>query len=219
MNCFQLSDPHPFHKKSCITYTVAYIYCAITNPDILAKHISVLDRYIARITTMIECRPTYCDALIMEDHLCKKQVSVPQTEYTLGGSNKKGSHVYFLLIVAMVLLLWHEIALLWHQVTMVALEQHLYQNYSITQKTCNRKYTWLPFSYCPLVGILFISSVANTIIPLMRDHLRWLPTICLHQEVFHITCFTELQLLLFYYFCPLPDLLPLYGFAVQPSAM
>ncbi len=28
-------------------------------------------------------------------------------------------------------------------------------NNSTTQKTCNRKYTWLLFSYCPLVGILF----------------------------------------------------------------
>ncbi len=33
------------------------------------------------------------------------QFSVPQIEYPLGGSNKKGSHVYFLLIVAMVILL------------------------------------------------------------------------------------------------------------------
>ncbi len=31
--------------------------------------------------------------------------SVPQIEYTLGGTSKMGSHVYFLLIVAMVLLL------------------------------------------------------------------------------------------------------------------
>ncbi len=29
----------------------------------------------------------------------------PQIEYPLGGSSKKGSHVYFLLIVAVVLLL------------------------------------------------------------------------------------------------------------------
>ncbi len=33
------------------------------------------------------------------------QFSVPQIEYQLGGSSKKGSHVYFLLRVAMVLLL------------------------------------------------------------------------------------------------------------------
>ncbi len=73
------------------------------------------------------------------------QFSVPQIEYPLGGSSKKGSHVYFLLIVAMVLLLWRQIILLWHQVAIVASEQHLYQNNSITHKTFNRKYTWLPF--------------------------------------------------------------------------
>ncbi len=35
----------------------------------------------------------------------KVEFSVPQIEYPLGGSSKKGSHVYFLLIVGMVLLL------------------------------------------------------------------------------------------------------------------
>ncbi len=54
------------------------------------------------------------------------QFSVPRIEYSLGGSIKKDSHVYFLLIVAMVLLLWRQIVLLWHQVTMVASEQHSY---------------------------------------------------------------------------------------------
>ncbi len=33
------------------------------------------------------------------------QFSVPQIEYPLGGSSKKGSHVNFLLVVVMVLLL------------------------------------------------------------------------------------------------------------------
>ncbi len=33
------------------------------------------------------------------------QFSLSQIEYPLGGSSKKGSHVYFLLIVAMILLL------------------------------------------------------------------------------------------------------------------
>ncbi len=33
------------------------------------------------------------------------EFSVPQIEYPLGGSSKKGSHVYFVLIVAIVLLL------------------------------------------------------------------------------------------------------------------
>ncbi len=35
----------------------------------------------------------------------KTQFLVPQIEYPLGGSSKKGTHAYFLLIVAMVLLL------------------------------------------------------------------------------------------------------------------
>ncbi len=35
----------------------------------------------------------------------KLEFSVPQIEYPLGGRSKKGSHVYFLLMVAMVLLL------------------------------------------------------------------------------------------------------------------
>ncbi len=53
--------------------------------------------------------------------------AVPQIEHSLGGSSKKCSHVYFLLIVAMALLLWCHFVLLWHQVTMVVPEQHLYQ--------------------------------------------------------------------------------------------
>ncbi len=56
-----------------------------------------------------------------------RYVNVYQIEYPLGGSVKKSSHAYFLLIVAMVLLLWCQIVLLWHQVTMVASEQHLLQ--------------------------------------------------------------------------------------------
>ncbi len=64
--------------------------------------------------------------------------TVPQIKCLLGGSSEKGSHVYFLLIVTMVLLFWQQIVLLWHQVTMVASEQYLWQNNSITQKTCKR---------------------------------------------------------------------------------
>ncbi len=82
--------------------------------------------------------------------LCIKCVfTVRYNEFPLGSSTKSGSHVYFLLIVAMVLLLWCQIVLLWHQVTIVTSEQHLWQNKSITQKTCNRKYTWLPFMLVP----------------------------------------------------------------------
>ncbi len=43
---------------------------------------------------------------------CHLQFSVPQIEYPLGGSSKTGSHVYFLLIVAMVLLFYRHIVLL-----------------------------------------------------------------------------------------------------------
>ncbi len=40
------------------------------------------------------------------------QFSVPQIEYPLGGSTKKGSNVYFLLQVFWVILLFHQIVLL-----------------------------------------------------------------------------------------------------------
>ncbi len=81
--------------------------------------------------------------------------SVPQIEYPLGGSSKKGSHDYFLLIVAMVLLLWRQIVLLWHQITMVASEQHLYQTIVLPRKLATGSIHEYVFCYCPLVGILF----------------------------------------------------------------
>ncbi len=40
---------------------------------------------------------------------CQAAIVTFQIDYPLGGSSKKGSHVYFLLIVAMVLLLRHNI--------------------------------------------------------------------------------------------------------------
>ncbi len=40
------------------------------------------------------------------------QFSVPQIEYPIGGSTKNGSHVYFLLQVFCVILLFHQIVLL-----------------------------------------------------------------------------------------------------------
>ncbi len=48
-------------------------------------------------TSVCKCR-TYISVIYRE-------FSAPQLEYTLGGSSKKGSHVYILLIVDMVLLL------------------------------------------------------------------------------------------------------------------
>ncbi len=47
----------------------------------------------------------YCMKSMMCTELPHTQFSVPQIEYPLGGNSKKGSHVYFLLRVAMVLLL------------------------------------------------------------------------------------------------------------------
>ncbi len=90
------------------------------------------------------------------------QFSVPQIEYPLGGSSKKGSYVYFLLMVAMVLLLWYQIVLLWHQVTMVSSEQHLHSTIAQFDKTMvlpRKRATGsildYMFRYCPLVGVLF----------------------------------------------------------------
>ncbi len=55
----------------------------------------------------------------------KKFLSTSNKIPTRGAEREKGSNVYLLLIVAMVLLLWCQIILLWHQVTIVASEQHL----------------------------------------------------------------------------------------------
>ncbi len=96
---------------------------------------------------------------------------VPQIEYPLGGNNKKGSHVYFLLIVAMLLLLWCHIVLFWHHITIVAPEQHLYQTIVqfdktivLPQKSETGSVLGYHFCYCPLVGILFeVLSLAEYI--------------------------------------------------------
>ncbi len=83
------------------------------------------------------------------------QFSVPQIEYPLGGSSTTYSHVYFLLIVAIILLLWCHILLLWHQVTMVASEQHLYQTIVFPIKPSTGSIHDYLFCYWPLVGILY----------------------------------------------------------------
>ncbi len=84
------------------------------------------------------------------------QFSVPQIECTLGGTSKIGSHVYFLLIVAMVLLLWRHIVLLWRQDNISINNSTIWQNNSISQKTCNRKYTWLPVLLLPPWWIFYL---------------------------------------------------------------
>ncbi len=81
------------------------------------------------------------------------QFSVPQIEYHVGGISKKSIHVNFLLIVAMVLLLWRQIVILWHQVTMVTSEKHLYPTIVLARKRATGSIHDYLFCYCPLVGI------------------------------------------------------------------
>ncbi len=50
------------------------------------------------MNVLIQCYPH----TVLPTHI---KFSVTQIEYPLGGSSKKGNHVYFLMIVAMVLLL------------------------------------------------------------------------------------------------------------------
>ncbi len=83
------------------------------------------------------------------------QFSVPQIEYTLGGSSKKGSHVYFLLschdTTIVTWLYFCDISPL----TMVALEQHLYQTIVLPRKLGTGSTHDYLFCYCPLEGMLF----------------------------------------------------------------
>ncbi len=48
----------------------------------------------------------YSNHRVEVNHPCSGQFSVPQIEYSLGGTSKKGSHVYFLLQVFWVILLF-----------------------------------------------------------------------------------------------------------------
>ncbi len=90
------------------------------------------------------------------------QFSVAQIEYPLGGSSKKGSHVYFLLKVFCIILLFCQIVLLfdinvvlmlpwWPDVTIVQSDVTILVPW---QLSTGSKDDYL-FCYCPLVGILF----------------------------------------------------------------
>ncbi len=83
-----------------------------------------------------------------------RQFSVPHIDYPLGSSSKKVSHVYFLLIVTTIVTSDCTIVTLGHHGRITTI---FISNNSITQKTCNRKYTWLPFMLLPprWFGILF----------------------------------------------------------------
>ncbi len=83
------------------------------------------------------------------------QFSVPQIEYPLGGSSKKGSHVYFLLqVFRLILLLDINVVLMlpwWSDVTIVESDVTIVVPW---QLSTGSKHDYL-FCYCPLVGILF----------------------------------------------------------------
>ncbi len=83
------------------------------------------------------------------------QFSVPWIEYSPGGSSKKGSHVYFLLQVYWVILLFDINAVLmlpwWSDVTIVQSDVTIVVSW---QLSTGSKHDYL-FRYCPLVGILF----------------------------------------------------------------
>ncbi len=83
------------------------------------------------------------------------QFSVPQIEYSLGGSSKKVVMFTSMLIVACY---YYCDIRLYHcdtRTTFISDNSTIWQNNSITQKTCNRKYIWRMFCYYTLVGILF----------------------------------------------------------------
>ncbi len=81
--------------------------------------------------------------------------SVSQIGYPLGGSSKKGSHVYFLLQVFWVILLFDINVVLmlpcWPDVTIVQSDATIVVPW---QLSTGSKHNYL-FCYCPLVGILF----------------------------------------------------------------
>ncbi len=88
-----------------------------------------------------------------------QQFSVSQIEYPLGDSSKKGSYACFLLIIAMVLLLWCQIVLFWHQVTTCGSIRTMFisnntcstiwQNNTLTQKNYLAKLnSYVTVKYC-----------------------------------------------------------------------
>ncbi len=103
----------------------------------------------------------HASACVNGANCCK--FSAPQREYPLGGSSKKGSHVYFLLQVFWVILLFViNIVLVlpwWPDVTIVQSNDVTIVQCDITivvpwQLSTGSKHDYL-VCYCPLVGILF----------------------------------------------------------------
>ncbi len=98
-----------------------------------------------------------------------KQFSVPRIEYPLGGSIKNGCHVYFLLQVFWVILLFDinvVLMLPWcSDITIVESDVIIVVPW---QLSTGSKDDYL-FCYCPLVGILF--EVLRIILANKKPHL------------------------------------------------
>ncbi len=73
----------------------------------MLKYVNVQSHYIN--LHVIEHMDIHCNTTWPSDLSSMKQFSVSQIEYPLGDSTKKGSHVYFLLQVFWVILLFHQI--------------------------------------------------------------------------------------------------------------
>ncbi len=113
------------------------------------------------------------------------QFSVPQLEYPLGWSWKKGSHVYILLqvfwVIWLILLFDINVVLMPSMLTWCH-NSTIWRHNSSTMATINRKYTRLPYCYCPLVGILFevvrIGELKNVVI---FEHNVYCPYRCVYR--------------------------------------
>ncbi len=83
------------------------------------------------------------------------QFSLPQVEYPLGGNSKKGSHIYVLLQVVWVILLFDINVVMmipwWLDVTIVQSDVTIVVPWQLSTRS-NHDYL---FCYCPLVDILF----------------------------------------------------------------
>ncbi len=86
--------------------------CMLLEKHLMTKFFLIFEKQTTIYTKMMELWIFLYALKLVHQY---QQFSVPQIEYTLGGTSKMGSHVYFLLMVAMVLLLWRHIVLLWRQ--------------------------------------------------------------------------------------------------------
>ncbi len=75
-----------------VLHTARYYYTELTRP--------LSGRYIIQTPTLLIIHTREVPLIAVQHY----QFSLPQIEHTLGGTSKMGSNVYFLLIVAMVLL-------------------------------------------------------------------------------------------------------------------